>query len=200
MTIEKQQHDENEKNMPLAVVDKAAFGESRRRFTKAGIAASGVLVTLASRPALGCTVGVSPSVYCSGNVSGHGTSNTSNPGCPPYVWSGNCDSGWPGKFKGKQNQTFGACFQTSNSGTFGKLYGKTLKQVLDGSPDDKQSCGRYLVTALFNNVSGKAPFLTESTIRDMCSKLHTNNAWVPNRGATAWGVTQVVNYLAGTWD
>ncbi|MFZ6645799.1 hypothetical protein ACO0LO_08790 [Undibacterium sp. TJN25] len=199
MTIEKQQHDENEKNTPLAVVDKAAFGESRRRFTKAGIAASGVLVTLASRPALGCTVGVSPSVYCSGNVSGHGTSNTSNPGCPPYYWTGNCDHGWPHSItqKTKFEEVFKQC---SKTGRFKALYGKTVPQVLQGVNGDPSSCGKNLLTAYMNNAAGKAPFLSQLNITNMFYSLQNSATYVPTSGAKAWNMNDVNTYLAGTWD
>ncbi|WP_394780933.1 hypothetical protein [Undibacterium sp.] len=219
MTIEKQQNDENEKNMPLAVVDKVSFGESRRRFTKTGIAASGVLVTLASRPALGCTVGVSPSVYCSGNVSGHGTSNTSHPGCPPNYWSGNCDHGWPSRCK--TDTLFQSCFTNATSAS--PCFGWTLIQILDPQNNPKMSNGKvvknkdgsiarfkdtqnglasFLVAAYLNNASGKAPFLTQANIVEMHRTVYQTptKVYVPTAGAKPMTPSILMTYLGGTWD
>ncbi|MEO7780604.1 MAG: hypothetical protein ABIR84_02045 [Candidatus Nitrotoga sp.] len=47
-------------------------GESRRRFATSGLAVSGIIFTLASRPVLGATVCTSPSGFISGNTSNHG--------------------------------------------------------------------------------------------------------------------------------
>jgi len=65
--------------------------ESRRRFTKSGLAVSGVLLTLASRPSLGGGGGggggfacKSPSGFISGNLSQHGTPQTCSGRTPGY--------------------------------------------------------------------------------------------------------------------
>lgn len=207
MTIEKQQNDENEKSTPLVVVDKASFGESRRRFTKTGIAASGVLVTLASRPALGCTVGVSPSVYCSGNVSGHGTSSTSNPGCPPSYWSGNCDHGWPAQCK--TDTLFQNCFPATSKSAG---YDYTLIQILDPQGHPKKVNGKYfsdpqsgllrfMVAAYLNNAANKAPFLTQTNIKNMYTSVYKGTgSYIPTAGAKAMTPSVIMTYLGGTWD
>lgn len=73
MTIKKHQSDNTEDNQTLEnFEDKAkSVDSSRRGFTKAGLAASGVILTLASRPVLANTVCKSPSGFLSGNTSSH---------------------------------------------------------------------------------------------------------------------------------
>ncbi|MEQ1601216.1 MAG: hypothetical protein ABL885_05545 [Methylophilaceae bacterium] len=58
-----------------ASIQAESIAESRRRFAKTGLAASGVLLTLASRSALGA--GLSPSGFISGNVSQQGATTSS---------------------------------------------------------------------------------------------------------------------------
>ena len=75
MTINLDQNDELEKQqLSQDVADKImSSGESRRRFATSGLAVSGVILTLASRPVLGQTAFcLSPSGWVSGNTSQHG--------------------------------------------------------------------------------------------------------------------------------
>lgn len=73
MTIKNHQNDNMEDKLSSeALEDKTkSVDSSRRRFTKAGLAASGVILTLASRPVLANAVCKSPSGFESGNVSSH---------------------------------------------------------------------------------------------------------------------------------
>lgn len=75
MTINLDQNDEIEKQqLSQDVADNLmSSGESRRRFATSGLAVSGVILTLASRPVLGQTAFcLSPSGWVSGNTSQHG--------------------------------------------------------------------------------------------------------------------------------
>ncbi len=78
MTINVDQNDELEKQqLTQDTADQIKFsGESRRRFATSGLAVSGIILTLASRPVLGQTFCQTPSGYQSGNTSQHGE-------CPP---------------------------------------------------------------------------------------------------------------------
>ncbi|WP_173052316.1 hypothetical protein [Candidatus Nitrotoga sp. AM1P] len=73
-------------------------GESRRRFAISGLAVSGIILTLASRPALGDPYCKSPSGFLSGNTSQHGA-------CPPPP---------PSKFVTNPDETFIAAFPKSS--------------------------------------------------------------------------------------
>jgi hypothetical protein len=74
MTINMDQNDELEKSkLSHDTSDQIKFsGESRRRFAASGLAVSGVILTLASRPVLGDAFCLSPSGFISGNTSQHG--------------------------------------------------------------------------------------------------------------------------------
>ncbi|RFC33417.1 MAG: hypothetical protein DID92_2727744880 [Candidatus Nitrotoga sp. SPKER] len=78
MTINLDQNDELEKQqLSQGTDDQIKFsGESRRRFATSGLAVSGIILTLSSRPVLGDTFCMSPSGFISGNTSQHGA-------CPP---------------------------------------------------------------------------------------------------------------------
>ncbi|CAH1906035.1 conserved hypothetical protein [Candidatus Nitrotoga sp. HW29] len=78
MTINLDQNDELEKQqLSQDTDDQIKFsGESRRRFAASGLAVSGIILTLASRPVLGDPFCMSPSGFISGNTSQHGA-------CPP---------------------------------------------------------------------------------------------------------------------
>ncbi|TFH07790.1 MAG: hypothetical protein E4H07_08635, partial [Nitrosomonadales bacterium] len=64
----------NDKQLSECIEGKTkSIDPSRRRFTKSGLAASGVILTLASRPVLANLGCKSPSGFVSGNVSAQGT-------------------------------------------------------------------------------------------------------------------------------
>lgn len=65
--------------------------ESRRGFAKSGLAISGVILTLASRPVMAC-VCKAPSGFVSGNVSQQGQATPSSGGYSSNHWIDNCDS------------------------------------------------------------------------------------------------------------
>jgi len=103
MTINLDQNDELEKQqLSQGTDDQIKFsGESRRRFATSGLAVSGVILTLASRPVLGQTAFcLSPSGFISGNTSHHGA-------CPPA-------SMVPAKLVTNPDETFMAAFPKSS--------------------------------------------------------------------------------------
>ncbi|MDQ3267493.1 MAG: hypothetical protein M3P47_02025 [Pseudomonadota bacterium] len=100
MTINFDQNDELEKQrLSQDADDQIKFsGESRRRFATSGLAVSGIILTLASRPVLGQTFCESPSGFISGNISHHGA-------CPSVVAA---------KFITNPDETFIAAFPKSS--------------------------------------------------------------------------------------
>ena len=74
MTIQEYQSGEGKQQAPQDTDDLVKSPDkSRRSFAKSGLVASGVLLTLSSRPVLGELVCTSPSGFESGNLSFHGT-------------------------------------------------------------------------------------------------------------------------------
>jgi|GEM_PF-678666 len=82
MTINLNKYDELEKQqLSQDAADQIKFsGESRRRFATSGLAVSGVILTLASKPVLGQSAFcLSPSGWVSGNTSQHGPCTNPQP-------------------------------------------------------------------------------------------------------------------------
>jgi hypothetical protein len=116
MTINLDQNDELEKQrLSQDADDQINFsGESRRRFATSGLAVSGIILTLASRPVLGQTFCESPSGFISGNTSHHGA-------CPSA-------SIVAGKLVTNQDETFITAFpNSSQSNTYNN---KRLSEML----------------------------------------------------------------------
>lgn len=160
---------------------------SRRRFTQSGLAASGILLTLAAQPVLGQTVCTTPSISVSANLSRHGPVQTCN-GQNPAFW---ISTDWA-----QANTTPTAKFSTVFIG--GSAYsGKTLHEVL-ASTDPTRTLGKYLVAALLNTRSGRTPFLKEATLKAMYTQLLPPSFYFhPNAGVN-WDAPTVIAYLIAT--
>ncbi|MES2103889.1 MAG: hypothetical protein V4634_07695 [Pseudomonadota bacterium] len=188
MTIEQQQHDENEKRPPQSLVEKSAFaGESRRRFTKTGIAASGVLVTLASRSVLGCEINTSPSGFVSANQSTHGPQQLSQGRSPGY-WKNH--KHWP-----INNTTlFSSIFGCAPKSPYKDV---TMMQLLSHQDFDKDNLGMHLVAAYLNALMGWTPFLSPSAVVNIFTEWQLNGYFNPVANVN-WNGAQIVTYISGT--
>lgn len=121
MNTNEQQKGEMEDNiLPQDVADQTkSVDESRRHFTKTGLAVSGVLLTLASRSALaggtGGRVCKTPSAFCSANASQHGKPHHGG-GYNCQHWRDNCKSWVSCKTSDKFSSHF-SCDSSSHWGT-----------------------------------------------------------------------------------
>jgi hypothetical protein len=184
-----QSSDLETRQSPPEGADQPEFaGEGRRRFTKSGIAASGVLLTLASRPVLGTVVAKSPSGFVSGNQSSHGTPPISLGRSPGY-WKNHTGS-WPMPTSTK----FCNVFSCSMSSVYNKY---TLLQLETPQHDDVNNLGMHLVAALLNSRTGWTPFLTEETIRSMFTEWQSTGSFSPT-ATVHWNAAQIVTYLKAT--
>ena len=208
------------------VVDQSlAVDESRRRFSKSGLAVSGVMLTLASRPVLGgwgtCQT---PSGFVSGNVSNHGTPTTCGGRTPGY-W-GNHPSEWPspytpGKCSSSESSSKKRSSSSSSSGgscssaeawSEGTLfrsvfncsgnghiyYNYTMMQVIWlGGSGDPQQLGAHIVSALLNAKKGWTPVLTEVQVIAMFNEWNLNGYFEPTAGVK-WYAEDIVTYLKTT--
>ncbi len=173
---------------PEAIDPSKSVDESRRRFTKSGVAASGVLLTLASRPVLGDVVCKSPSGFLSGNQSSHGTPSICQGRSPGY-WKNHVES-WPIPPDTKFINTF-PCGPTS-------VYAKyTLLQLVNPQQDDMNKLGMHLVAAFLNARMGWTPFLKEETIITMFAEWQATGAFSPT-ATVYWNAAQIVSYLTAT--
>lgn len=193
----------------------SSVNESRRGFTRSGLAVSGVLLTLASRPVLGNSVCKTPSGFLSGNVSTHGTPVTCSGRTPGY-WGTNTLSShrWP------QPYLTGTCINRKQSQDYrswkgGTMFNDTflgfkcigpasalapysmLQVILLGGGDDTYQLGAHCVAALLNARSGLTPVLTEADIRNMYNEWATKGYFEPTAGVK-WDGSQIVDYLKMT--
>lgn len=180
--------------------------ESRRGFTKSGLAISGVILTLASRPVLGDFVCKSPSGFLSGNVSAHGTPQTCS-GLNPLSW-GTQPTLWPSPYRpgtcskncNKANGWSTAdATRFSNVFNYNQTYDKyTLMQVIWAPPgQDPDLLGAYIVAALLNAAKGLTPVLTEAEVKNMFNEWNQNGFFAPTAGVKWYGA-DIVAYLKST--
>ncbi len=204
-----------EKQSSEGLEDKTKFVDSsRRRFTKAGLAATGVILTLASRPVLANTDCKSPSAWASANLSAH-IHEMCFGNYPDYyannpqAWGGtqylpgtyndnkeNSNSkgssnsnGNPSSTNNADNWVGGTQFQQAFPGS--RQYpGKSMMQVLwMGRP-----MGVYLCAALLNAALGLTPPLTETRIVDMCLEYEMKGYFEPTAGVR-WFKGDIIDYL-----
>lgn len=205
----------------LADQTKPAVDESRRRFTKSGLAVSGVLLTLASRPVLGAVQCQSPSGFISGNVSTHGEILYCDGGTPGY-WGTNVlppkntkssnyhqwpDPYVPGTLKTSCTQTQnpecwtgGTKFHGGVLGFGGSEYGdkSMLQVILLGGDVDSAQLGAHCVAALLNAAKGWTNnVLTESQVRGMYNDFVNKGYFEPTAGVK-WDADDIVAYLVTT--
>lgn len=177
--------------------------ESRRRFTKSGLAASGVLLTMTSRPVLGggtnrpptktgekcCRA---PSAWMSGDKSVHGPEPVCD-GKSPTWWKNCSPNKWPVSASDKFPKHF-------SCGANAKSYDFPLIQVCDNNFARfiplAELCSR-LVAAYLNCKSGRTPFLKEETVRAMFVECTTKGTFSPTAGVE-WSVSECVEYLTAT--
>jgi hypothetical protein len=190
---------------------------SRRRFTRAGIAASGVMLSLASRPVMGTG---NYSTKCCKGPSGWQSANKSSTGKPPVCqgksptyWTGRKDN-WPVNCDQEVKRHF-TC-NTSTSLRYGdwSLYElcsidfESRRQRSNWSNfeyysfvysfnSEKLRLCSHIVAAYLNAKSGFTPFLREETIRAMFSECINSDGFSPTAGVR-WTVAECIEYLAAT--
>jgi hypothetical protein len=194
VTIQDQHNDDGE-NTPqseiIATPPKFA-GESRRRFTKAGLAASGVILSLASKPGMACEVCASPSGSLSGGLnSHHGPAPVCN-GKPPSYWH-TCES-WPG---GCNSGTyFRNVFHVPSNHS--QYYPPSCGTVLNPQEfNDSSGLGSCLVAAYLNACAGYTSYLTPTMVQSIFNEWQSTGYYTPSAGVR-WDAAQIVAYLQGT--
>lgn len=205
MTINVDQNDELEKQqLSQDTADLIKFsGESRRRFATSGLAVSGIILTLASRPVLGDTFCLSPSGFISGNTSQHGN-------CPiPVALSAV-------KYYARSDVTLISAFPHSlpDASYNSRLLSDMLttpwpepraargnarvsapsNPPLQNPPLQTQELLKHLVIALLRARGGATPFLTVSTIQSMLYEWQASGTFAPTAGVI-WNASQLIEYL-----
>ncbi|WP_295991423.1 hypothetical protein [Rugamonas sp.] len=167
-------------------------GASRRRFTRAGVAASGVLLTLHSQPGMACDICNTPSGYLSGGLQSFRGAKPVCTGRSPSYWQG---AAWPGGCN--KTSMFSTVFTCtgSNKTTYGKC---SLQSMLTLQSFDKYGVGNALVACWLNVHSSKSTFQTETMLKNIWNEYQSKGYYSPTAGVS-WTGTQIVAYLKGTY-
>ncbi|MES2830450.1 MAG: hypothetical protein V4695_00470 [Pseudomonadota bacterium] len=174
----------------------ATVDGSRRRFTSAGIAATGVVMTLASRPVLGCTsseAALSPSGWSSINASRCvGPASTVSLGKSPGYWKHEGRE-WPTNVPKTTlyRSVFPVCTPPFNNSQLAyTLLDALTPQVVNNE------FGRLIATAYLNAVSRKtAPYLRPEQVVQMAT-----GSFLPSTGGKVWDMNTIIAYLKITFD
>lgn len=179
----------------------SAKGAARRRFTRAGAAASGVLMTLHSQPGMAAIVCDTPSGHASALVSARNPDASSCSGLSPGVWYESTQPrGKHGNIPGHVNwpvskdTLFGKVFTTSKA-----IGGKTFEEVLKGNDPsiDPDKLGAHLTAAYLNALSGRSTFQNEYMLVNIWNELQNHQVFHPTAGVD-WNAKDVVDYLKST--
>jgi hypothetical protein len=182
--------------------------DSRRDFTKSGLLLSGILLTLASRSALGGNFTCkSPSGFLSGNLSNHGTPSTCSGKSPGY-W-GNQPAQWPRPYQPgicKKSCTkianwsggtaFRSIFNCTGQGQIYLPYSMMQVLWLPGNADPAQ-LGAHIIAAVLNARMGSTPTLTETQVTNIFNEWDVKGYFEPTAGVK-WYAADIVLYLKTT--
>jgi hypothetical protein len=166
--------------------------DARRRFTKASLVVSGVLMTLPSRSVLAAEA-VSLSGFSSVNQSRHGLRQESR--CRrPYYWAGDCS--WPCDKEVLFSHIFNQCPPHS------LYHQQTCQNIVSGNfhydTTANQRLGQYLVAAYLNACSGySAEFLSPDVCINVGNEWITKGHFSPTANVT-WNTAQLVQYFENT--
>jgi hypothetical protein len=186
-----QQDVSGQESAPASERQVEKINESRRRFGKSGVAASGVLLTLASRPVLGAEVCKSPSGFLSGNLSTHGGPAICEGRSPGY-WKN--QTSWP--IANRFTCKFSSVFTCRPRSPYAPI---TMLNLLSPQDFDSSNLGMHLVAAYLNAMEGWTPFLTVERIQSMFSEWQATGYFSPTAGVN-WSAAEIVDYLKRTQD
>jgi hypothetical protein len=167
-------------------------GAARRRLTKAGLGAAGVLLSLESHATMRPMVCFSPSAGYSGKLSSNYNRNVVCSGKSPGYWKNH--TGWPCP----RDKQFDSVFECngSNQATYGS---KTMLEIVQGCDFDRYNLGMHLVATYLNVLSGRISFLSVKTLANMWSQLQSTGVYKPSP-TVFWNAEQTKKYLEATHD
>lgn len=172
-------------------------GAARRRFTRAGAAATGVLLTLKSQPGMACSICVAPSSYASLKM-GTSLTHASNPcnGVPPSQYVQWCDNNQSGSWSPCSTSIkFNSVFTTGG----GSVTMKMRDLMAYTGSNQERIIMKYLCANYLNMATSRMPFLKMSMLNAIWTGWRTpSQPFRPSAGAAAWGYNEIITYLTGT--
>lgn len=177
---------------PVAGLPEASPDLRRRRLAAAGLAASGVLLTVTSRSVFAASGAASAAASAAAKPhalnGGNGTDSPTQLGERPEYWVALAKTGsWQFDENLPCNTRFGALFNQCTAGN--EL---TILEALEGGKSSPESRLAQLVAAAHLNVlSGKSPgYLTLADVQKMAS-----GSYVPAIGGATWNQEKIVSFL-----
>lgn len=169
-----------------------ARGLARRRFTRTGLGAAGVLMTLASTPGMATDVCTSPSGSLSGGLQSHHGNAVACAGLSSGYWKNHAD--WPAGCQ--PNTPFGQVFtvDAAHASTYGAV---SCGDILSHQPFDESNLGMHLVAAWLNALAGLTSFLTTDDLRRIWNEWQAKGYYNPVP-SVRWNAASIVIYLSGT--
>lgn len=166
-------------------------GTARRRFTRAGIAASGVLLTLHSQPGMAAEVCTTPSGYLSGGLQSYRGPEPTCAGRSPGYWK---NHSWPRS--SAKEAMFSQVFSCNslNAKTYGTV---SQRDILDPKKWDLNGIGRHLIAAYLNVQAGLSTFQTVPMLQRIWLEYQAKGYYTPTAGVK-WDSAKIVEYLQGT--
>jgi hypothetical protein len=183
----------------------AVLNPSRRRFTRAGVGASAVVMTLASRSVLANVACGTASGFTSVNQSARpGDDLLRCEGITYQAWIGTAN--WPipktklvtDAFLHSVSETYETGEITTGSGTTTpsvKLKKATLEQALLGS--NTPEVVRYLIAALLNAHAGKSTNPSVESVQTIFKEWSNKGVYEVTRGIQ-WTPDDIIKYLKAT--
>ncbi|MFL6673685.1 MAG: hypothetical protein ACJ8LG_10380 [Massilia sp.] len=177
---------------PQAPASLSNHGAARRRFAKAGIGATGVLMTLTSQPGMATDICTTPSGSLSGGLKSHHGPAPVCSGVSPGYWKNN--TSWPSGCK--PTTRFGHIFTCNpkNSSTYGATDCLTM---LSHQDFDQSNLGMHLVASYLNILSGRISFLSVQALQKIWTDWQSTGYYSPAKGVS-WNSADIVLYLTGT--
>lgn len=185
---------------PKVAASLSAKGASRRRFTRVGAGAAGVMLTLHSQPGMACTYcGISASAAVSaigqkkaiGTLSHHGPAPVCN-GIRPSDWCSK--TSWPSGCN--KSDSFSKHFSCKTGSDYAKA---SCNSIINGADCDSSRMAQYMLAAYLNVLSGRVNFLSIATLREVWADWVKYGYYAPMAGQQ-WYANDIVGYLYGTMD
>jgi len=168
-------------------------GQSRRRFTRAGTVASGVLLTLHGQPGMAAEVCTTASGSLSGGLQSFRGAKPTCAGRSPGYWK---NSSWPGGCD--KSTPFSRVF-ACDARNFKSYGGVTLSAILVPKSFDKFGIGRHLVACWLNVKGGLSTFQTERQLQAIWNEYQASGYYTPTAGVR-WDGGRIAEYLQSTFD
>lgn len=188
-----------------------ANGAARRRFTRLGAGAAGVILTLHSQPGMAAkgmgdknAMCVAPSGFMSIATGSHGPHVSCFYNRSHGYWKNHPEE-WKTQAGIDYNAKFGSIFPAT--GRYADLADVTLMDVVNPSKAvkdiDQNNVAMQTVAALLNarasKYAGVPTILPEDTVMAIWREYAANGYYTPSSGASIWTGAQVAEYFESTF-